>query len=151
VHAGPFPWLSEPGWALLSVIVANIWKAIPFTTVMYLAGLTTIPADLYDAAKVDGANAWQRLRAITVPSVAPVTGVLLLLTTLWTMTFFDIVFVMTGGGPVDSTNILPLLVYKTSFQDFDFGSGSAIALLLALFNLVFMVLYALTYTRGQPE
>jgi ABC-type sugar transport system permease subunit len=149
VSLGPYPWLSQPGWSMVSVIVANVWKTIPFTAVMYLAGLSAIPSDLYEAATVDGANAWQRFLHITLPGLRSVTSVLILLTTIWTMTFFDIVYVMTGGGPIASTEILPLLVYRTSFENFDFGTGSAVAILLALANAAFMVVYAVTFERGQ--
>ena len=148
-HLGPYHWLAQPGWAMASVIIANVWKSIPFTTVMYLAGLSAIPADLYEAAAIDGANAWQRFLAVTLPGLQHVSAVLVLLCTIWTVTFFDIVYVMTGGGPIDSTQILPLLVYKDAFQNFDFGSGSAVAILLALLNAVFLAIYALTFERKQ--
>lgn len=148
-HMGPYHWLAQPGWALASVIIANVWKSIPFTAVMYLAGLSAIPPDLYEAAAIDGANSWQRFRAVTLPGLRHVSAVLVLLITIWTVTFFDIVYVMTGGGPIDSTQILPLLVYKDAFQNFDFGSGSAVAILLTLLNAVFLAIYALTFERRQ--
>jgi ABC-type sugar transport system permease subunit len=151
IHLGPYPWLDQPGWALASVIIANVWKSIPFVAVMYLAGLSAIPSDLYEAAAIDGANAWQRFLSITLPGLRAVSSVLVLLLTIWTVTFFDIVYVMTGGGPVDSTLILPLLVYRYSFQNFDFGSGSAVAILLALVNGVFVALYALLFERRRLE
>ncbi len=148
-HLGPYHWLAQPGWALASVIIANVWKSIPFTTVMYLAGLSAIPSDLYEAAAIDGANAWQRFRAVTLPGLQHISAVLVLLLTIWTVTFFDVVYVMTGGGPIDSTLILPLLVYKDAFQNLDFGSGSAVAILLALINAVFLAIYAMAFERRQ--
>ncbi len=149
VHLGPYGWLAQPGWAMASVIIANVWKSIPFVTVMYLAGLSAIPVDLYEAAALDGANGWQRFWTITLPSLRSVSSVLVLLATIWTVTFFDIVYAMTGGGPAQSTEILPLLVYKDTFQNFDFGAGSAVAILLALINAVFMAIYAVTFERRQ--
>ena len=149
IGLGPYPWLTEPGWAMAAVIIANVWKSVPFTAVMYMAGLSAIAPDLYEAAAIDGASTWQRFLSITLPGLRSVSAVLILLCTIWTVTFFDIIYVMTGGGPIESTQILPLVVYKYSFQNFDFGTGSAVAILLALLNAVFIVIYAVMFQRTQ--
>jgi len=149
VHLGPVGWLAQPGWAMASVIMTNVWKSIPFIAVMYLAGLSAISADLYEAAAIDGANTVQQFWSITLPSLRGVTSVLILLATIWTVTFFDVIYAMTAGGPAFSTETLALLVYRTAFQNVDYGSGAAVAVLLALINAVFLGIYAVVLRRGQ--
>src|SRR5688500_1440571 len=118
-------WLIDPDTALAGTILANIWVGIPFNMVLLLAGLQNIPVTLYEAASVDGANAWQRFRSLTLPLMRPVALSVLLLGIIYTFKVFDLVYVMTGGGPVDATNVLPIQTYKLSFTFFRFGEGAA--------------------------
>ncbi len=134
-------WLANPRLAMVSVVAVNIWKAIPLTTVMILAGLSAIPLELYEAATIDGADWWKKFRYITLPSLRYLLLILLLLTTIWTMVFFDLIFIMTEGGPGEATEILPLFVYRYSFKNFQFGLGASAAILLALINGVFVLFY----------
>ncbi len=134
-------WLANPDYALMAVILPNIWKAFPFVAVTMLAGLAAIPADLYEAAKVDGASVWQRFRDITLPSLRGLAVILSLLLSVWTFNFFDLPFVLTGGGPVNATEVMPILVYRFAFERFAYGYASALAVLMTLINLVFAVFY----------
>ena len=134
-------WLANPDLAIVAVILPNIWKAFPFVAVTLLAGLSAIPGDLYEAAKVDGATTWQRFRDITLPSLRGLMVILTLLLSVWTFNFFDLPFVLTGGGPVNATEVMPILVYRFAFEQFAYGYASALAVLMTLINLVFAVFY----------
>lgn len=141
-------WLIDPDTALLGTILANIWVGIPFNMVLLLAGLQNIPVTLYEAASVDGANAWQRFRSLTLPLMRPVALSVLLLGIIYTFKVFDLVYVMTGGGPVDATNVLPIQTYRLSFTFFRFGEGAAAATLL-LVGLIGVALAYLFWTRRE--
>lgn len=134
-------WLTDPSTALLGVVFANVWVGVPFTMVLLMAGLQNIDPVLYEAAALDGASAWQRFHLITLPLMRPVSAMVLLLGLIYTFKVFDIVFVMTAGGPVDSTTVLPLYVYQVFFERFRFGQGSAAGLLLLIVPLIGAVLY----------
>ena len=139
--APPIPWLAQPTLALLAVSVTNVWLRTPFMMVMFLAGLQAIPLDQYEAAAVDGATAWQRFRFITLPHLSFVILVATLLETIWTFKHFDIVQVMTGGGPGRATALLSTLIYKTSFEFFRFGPAAAMGMLMTLVLLGFAMVY----------
>jgi multiple sugar transport system permease protein len=134
-------WLTDPSTALAGVIFANIWVGVPFNMLLLLVGLHTIDPELHEAAALDGANAWQRLRHITLPLMRPVSVTVLLLGLVYTFKVFDIVFVMTGGGPVDATRVLSLYVYEVFFTFFRFGQGAAAGLLLLVVPLLAGVWY----------
>jgi multiple sugar transport system permease protein len=134
-------WLTDPSAALPGVVFANVWVGVPFNMVLLTAGLQNIDPVLYEAAALDGASAWQRFRLITLPLMRPVSAAVLLLGLIYTFKVFDIVFVMTAGGPVDSTTVLPLYVYQVFFERFRFGQGSAAGLLLLIVPLIGAVLY----------
>jgi raffinose/stachyose/melibiose transport system permease protein len=125
-------WLGDPGIALYAIIVVIAWQFIPFHTLLYQAGARQIPQVLYEAARIDGANARQRFLHITLPQLryTIVTSTILILT--GSLTYFDVIFVMTGGGPGFATRILPLQMYITAFQNAQLGYGSAIAVILAI-------------------
>ncbi len=136
------PWLADPTLAMLSVSITNVWLRTPFMMVMLLAGLQAIPADQYEAAAVDGASAWQRFRFITVPHLSFVILVATLLEGIWTFKHFDIIQVMTGGGPERATELLSTLIYKTSFEFFRFGPAAAMGMVITAVLTVFAVGYA---------
>jgi multiple sugar transport system permease protein len=122
--------LSNPHWALLGPIIANVWWGIPFFAITLLAALQSIPADIYEAAELDGANAWVRFRRITLPFLAPTVTITILLRTVWIANFADLIVVMTKGGPADSTQILSSYIFTQAFQRLDFGYASAVATVL---------------------
>ncbi len=122
----PIAWLSQPVPAFLVVSIVMIWKGYPFVSIMLLAGLQAIPEDHYQAAKVDGAGAWQRLFWITLPSLLPVFGVTMILVVLWVFRDFAVVFILTGGGPIGATQTLSMMTYEQAFGFFRMGFASAI-------------------------
>lgn len=137
-------WLSDPSIALISVMAANIWFGVPFNMILIAAGLAGIPQDVLEAAALDGAGPVRRFFAITLPLLAPTLYALVALTTVYTMRAFDLIWTMTHGGPVDSSNIFPVWSYRLSFEVFDFGAGAAIS--SAMLVIVFFV--ALVYVRS---
>lgn len=137
-------WLSDPNVALASVTMANVWFGIPFNMILIAAGLAGIPADIFEAAALDGAGPVRRFFSITLPLLAPTLYALVALTTVYTMRAFDLIWTMTHGGPVDASNIFPVWSYRLSFETFDFGGGAAIS--TAMLGVVFFV--ALVYVRS---
>lgn len=123
-------WLTDPRWAMPAVIIVYIWKDLGFTVVIFLAGLQAIPRDLYEAAKVDGAGPWWRLRSVTLPLLSPISFFLVVTSILNTFQAFDIIQVMTKGGPVDATNNLIYYVYQQGFVAFNAGRAAAASLIL---------------------
>ncbi|MER7110646.1 carbohydrate ABC transporter permease [Streptomyces sp. NPDC000229] len=139
-------WLNDPTWAKVSVIAVNVWLGVPFMLVAMLGGLQSIPGELYEAAEMDGATAWQRFRHITLPGLRPVSGTVILLSAIWTFNMFPVIFLLTRGGPGDATEILVTYAYKLSFvvspRDFA-GSAAWGVLILALLSL-----FAVAYRRA---
>lgn len=131
----PVSWLGDPLLALNMVIVADTWKLIPFYAVMFLAALQTIPKELYEAADIDGANAWRRFTSVTLPFLRPIVLVVLVLRTVQTFRVFDIIYVLTQGGPANGTTVLAFYVYQQSFKTLNFGLGSAAAFAIGLATL----------------
>lgn len=135
----------DPGDARLAVILVHVWKDAPFMAVVFLAGMQGIPLDLYEAAKVDGANAWQRFWKITMPLVAPLVITMGLFRTVWSLASFDLVYGLTSGGPGVATSVLALQIFREGILFFKFGFASAIStvllLLVAVIGLIGLWLY----------
>ncbi len=123
-------WYNDPNWAMPMVIIVYTWKNLGYATVIYLAGLQTIPKDLYEAARVDGAGAWSRFWHVTLPQLSPMTFFLLVTTMLSSMQAFDIISVMTAGGPLDATKTMVYQVYEEAFVRFRVGDASTVATVL---------------------
>jgi len=140
-------WLGDASYALISVILVDVWHLTPFTILVVLAGLQSIDQELYEAAKIDGANVWQSLRRITIPLLTPVLLVVLLLITMSSFREFDKIYSLTQGGPAKATAVLGFLVYKVSFKDSHMGYGAALSYMMLLFVLAI----ALIYIRLMPE
>lgn len=140
-------WFSEPGPAFAAVATTMIWKGYPFVSIMVLAGLQSIPEDYHAAARVDGANAWQRLVHITLPSLMPVIGVTIVLVMLWIFRDFSIIYVLTGGGPLKATQTLSIMTYEQAFSFFRMGYASAIGIV----TLVICVIAAKLMMHRAPE
>ncbi|HEY4456937.1 MAG TPA: sugar ABC transporter permease [Pseudonocardiaceae bacterium] len=141
LSAGGVPWLVSPGWALPAVILANIWIGIPFNLVILHGGLRAIPASLYEAAELDGAGPWQRFRNVTWPLLRPVTGIVLMLGLVYTIKVFDVIMVITRGGPANASQTLTTWSYSLSFQQFQFGAGAAVGNILIVATAVFGLFY----------
>jgi multiple sugar transport system permease protein len=145
----PKAYLATRGLALVIVILFEAWRYFPFAMLMILARLQAIDGTLYEAADVDGANAWHKFRHVTLPELRFVLGAVFLLRLIWTFNKFDDIFLLTGGG--FGTNVLPVLTYQFSFKSFDFGKGAANAMILLLILVVFLVVYVLTVMRGAED
>jgi multiple sugar transport system permease protein len=141
--ADPVNWLTSPGWSLVSVIVANIWIGVPFNLVLLYSGLRGISPQIHEAAALDGANAWQRFWRMTFPLLRPVSAITLLLGLVYTLKVFDIIWIMTRGGPADSSTTLATWSYQLGFGSLlpKFGPGAAVGNLLILAALVFGLVY----------
>jgi multiple sugar transport system permease protein len=147
----PIDFLGSPKWALPTVIMINAWRWFPFLALLILAGLQSIPGELYEAAKVDGANATQRFFNITMPQLQPVLYVVGLIGTLWAFQIFDVIWLLTQGGPSGATQTLPVMIYDRAFNGFAMGEASAISVLLCAFLLIFSVLYIRFVPAGESD
>lgn len=132
----PISWLTDSTTAMVALILVNIWAGIPFPAIAFYTGLQDIPRDLYNAAAVDGAGRWRAFRNITFPMLRPVTMIVLVYGIIYTLKVFDIVYVMTGGGPADGTQLLSTWAYSESFTNYNFGGGAAVSNILLTFSLV---------------
>ena len=148
IPASPFGSLD---WAMASVILINVWKNFPFMVIVFLAQLQTIDRQLYEAASVDGATAWQRFLHITLPSLVPIMLVVAMLRTIWNFNNFEVVFLMTQGGPIGRTETLPLLIYRFVFGEFSLGRGAALAVIVFGILLVMSLIYWRIYERAQER
>jgi multiple sugar transport system permease protein len=146
----PIEWLLQPRLAMLSLIVANTWIGIPFNMILISTGLTTIPPELNEAASIDGANRRQSFFNITLPMLRPVIESVLILGFIYTFKVFDLVFVMTNGGPVNSTHLLSTYSYKLSFTLFKYSQGAATANILFLILFIVCIIY-LKFVYGNRE
>ena len=133
--------LADPQMALGAIMVADVWKTTPFAALIILAGLQAVPDEIYEAASVDGAGAWQKFRRITLPMIQPAILLAFLFRTIDALRVFDLVFVLTQGGPADSTNVLQFYGYKKSFAEGMVGAGSAVSVLVFFLALLFALLY----------
>lgn len=144
----PPSWLSSVRWAMVAVVVATIWRGIPFSLILQTSGLQSIPPRLYEAADVGGASPLQTVRYVTLPLLGPFVVVNVVLVTLFTLNVFDIVYVLTGGGPLQATEILPLYMYDTAFEVGAFGRANAVAVVLLTINVAIVAL-ALWLSRSR--
>jgi multiple sugar transport system permease protein len=137
----PIDWFLNPRAAMAAVSITTIWKGYPFFTVMMLAALQAIPAELYDAAKVDGASAWHEFRTITLPAIRSVTGIVLLINALWVFREFTVIFILTGGGPAGATRTLSIWTYTEAFGNFHMGFAAAIGVLTMVISIVASIVF----------
>ena len=145
---GPIRWLNSQEWALRSLALLRIWKTAGYAMVLFLAGLQSIPAVFYEAASIDGANAWQSFRYVTLPLIQPVLLVVVLFSLVWTIADFQLPYVLTGGGPANSTHLFGTLAYSVALGGGSLGQGAAISLFMFPFLLA-TVAGLLGYMRRQ--
>ncbi|MEO0535362.1 MAG: sugar ABC transporter permease [Cyanobacteria bacterium P01_A01_bin.123] len=136
IGLAPIPWLASTVWAMPVLILLSIWKQIGFNMVVFLAGLQTIPVSRYEAAELDGAGPWQKFWYITLPGLQPTLVFATVTTAIFTLRSFEQVYVITGGGPLNSTNVLVYYIYEQAFSQFDFGYAAAAATVLMLIALL---------------
>ena len=145
-----FSWLTTPGWAFASLIFVNIWLGIPFNMVILYSGLQTISQEFYEAAAIDGSSHWQKFRYITIPMLEPVIGIVLMLGFIYTIKVFDIIYVLTQGGPANDTQTFATWSYALSFGQQLFGQGAAQANMIHLISLV-VALFYLWWSRRSSQ
>jgi multiple sugar transport system permease protein len=145
-------WLSDPTSALLALVFADVWNVLPLAVILLLAAMQKIPGELYEAARMDGAGAFQSFRFVTFPWIAQTLLVVLILQTLSAIRAFDIIYVLTAGGPGTSTSTLTWMTYLTTFENLDFGLGNAYAYVVSLITLGFALVYfRVLWRRGDFE
>ncbi len=147
----PVAWLSRSPNAMITVILVGTWKFFPFVVIAVLARLQSIPETLYEAARIDGASRWAQFWDITLPQLAGVLAVVVLLRSIWDFKEFDLIYLMTGGGPGISTQTLPILVYREAFQLLNFGRGAAVAVMMFAFMLLFFALHVWGTRRIEAD
>ena len=135
----PIPWLSSSSWAMVSVIMFDVWRACGYLMVIYLAGLQGIPDVLYEAAQMDGANQWQSMRYITLPLITPTAFFCVIISLIGASQVFDNVWVLTGGGPGDATRLIVLYIYEVGFKRYEMGYAAALSLTLFLVLIVLTI------------
>jgi multiple sugar transport system permease protein len=135
------PWLSSTTWAMPTLIMAHVWKSFPLVAILILAGLQSIPGELYEAAEIDGAGDWRQFWHITLPSIRSVLVITVLLSTIFSLKGIDFPYIMTYGGPADSTKVAAFQAYHTAFAEYSFGRASAIATILTLITAVISYFY----------
>lgn len=144
----PVSWFTQSVPALIAVISATIWKGYPFFTISLLAGMQSIPKELYEASRVDGASSLEQFRFITIPALRPVIGISLVISTLWQFRVFDIIFVMTGGGPSRGTETLAIQIYREAFQYFEMSYAAAVGMVTLALSIVATVFYIRTTSKS---
>lgn len=143
--------LSDSTWAFISLVFINVWFGAPLIMVNVLSALQTVPQEQYEAAKIDGANAWQVFRHITLPHIKVVIGLLVVLRTVWVFNNFDIIYLITGGGPANSTMTLPIFAYNMGWGTKMLGRSSAVTVLLFIFLLLICFIYFKVISRWEKE
>jgi multiple sugar transport system permease protein len=149
--SGPL-WFADIWLARVSIVVANLWMALPFDVLVLLAGLASLPTEPIEAARVDGASSWQIVSLITLPLLKPVMAVILVVRVADAFRVFDVVYVLTGSGPANSTDVLSTYIYRQMFTVFDFPGGAAAAMLLVLITGLFSLFAVLLLRsrKGEP-
>lgn len=144
-------WLGDADLALRMVLLADVWKSVPFIALLLLAGMQNIPGYLYRAAKLDGATLWQRFRFVTLPGLRTPLTLAIILQTIWAIKVFDLIYVLTKGGPGDRTLMANFLAYRVTFNFLDFGYGAALANVIFLAMLVLSIIYIKVLKPGAPR
>ncbi len=151
VMGAPVGWISNPDVALIAVIIVNVWLGVPFCATLLHSGLQEVPAELYEAASLDGSTGFSAFRHITWPSLRPVVQVVLVLNVIYTLKVLEVILGLTGGGPANATQTLATDSYRRSFTEFSFGTGAAVSNLLILVSLAFALIYLRLNRRSNED
>lgn len=151
IGAPPIPWLGEPGWARFAVILVNVWYGAPFFMIMYLAALKSVPDQLYEAAAIDGATGWQKLRYVTFPMMRNIISITVLFSLIVTFANFDIVRILTNGGPQDLTHVFATYAFQVGIQSGDIPLGASVSLFMFPLLAVFAVFVLRGVNRRSKE
>ena len=144
-------WLSEPKLAFLSTAVVDAWIGIPLVTMIFLSGLSSIPESLYEAGEVDGANVFQRFIYITLPQIKTVFLIALTLTTIWTFNSFNVIYVLTGGGPMGGTETMMIRIYREAFGKYNLGMSSALSVTVFVILTLLSIFYWKEINKGEAQ
>ena len=144
-------WLGEMPSVMIWTVIAYSWIHIPLATLLLLSGLQTIPGDIYESAVVDGASVWQRFLHITLPMLRPMLSIVIIFEMIFALKVFDIIFVLTAGGPANATNVLGWQIYTETFRKLDFGAGSSLAMLLGGITLALAILFYAFLDKGVEQ
>ncbi|HIW63237.1 MAG TPA: sugar ABC transporter permease [Candidatus Stackebrandtia excrementipullorum] len=144
---GQIGWLTDPEYGLISVLIATIWKVFPFVMLVVLAALQSVPDELYEASRVDGADGLSTFRAVVIPHITPTLRIVALLMTIWSIRRFEIIFLLTGGGPSEATNTLVVNIYRRAFSEQDLGTAAAIGMLGLVLSLLVTVVFFIADRR----
>jgi len=147
----PVAWISNPKTVMLAMIVIGCWKNVPFMIIVFLAQLQSINQELYEAAKIDGASWGGEFLHITIPYLQPVIFMALIFRTIWEFRFFDLIYLLTGGGPLNMTNVLPIYIYNSVFTDFSLGKGATISVITFIISLIISIIYIKLYDKSRKR
>ncbi len=149
LHLHAIPWTTDANWARVAVIMVNIWLGVPFYVVTVLGGLQSIPAELNEAAAIDGANWWQRFRTVTLPLLRPVLSLVMLLDVIWTFNLFSVIYFITGGAPGHASDTIISYAYEGPIQGHNYGIGAAYGMIILLILLIFTIGYSRAVRLSQ--
>ena len=144
----PIPWITSIDYAMPATIITNIWVGIPFSMAVFYSGLQSLPNEILEAAELDGANKWQRFWQVIIPMIMPLTGVVFTLSVTYTVKVFDLIYILTGGGPANATQTLATYAYQLSFRSLDWGHGAAIGNILIVISLCFAFFYLRSFRKS---
>ena len=144
-------WLGDPNVALPFIMLLHLWRNVPFYGVAFLAAMQAIPGSYYEAAEIDGANAWNRFWHITLPGIRDMAIVMVTIHVLWTFNNFDFVYLATGGGPVNATDVLPVYVYRQCWNSYTLGYGASIGTVMLLLLMVYFIVFIKISERGSTS
>ncbi len=148
-HLQPIGWLTDPKYAIYSVIILTIWKGIGYYMMIYLASLMSVPKELYEACDIDGANFWQKHLTVTVPHLMPTIALVSTISSISAMKIFAEIYVMTKGGPLNSTKTIVYYIYEKAFENLDLGCASAMAVILLIIVMIFSLINIFCFERGK--
>ena len=148
-HLPKIGWLTDPKYAIYSVIIVTIWKGIGYYMMIYLASLMSVPKELYEACDIDGANFWQKHLTVTVPHLMPTIALVTTISSISAMKIFAEIYVMTKGGPLDSTKTIVYYIYEKAFENLDLGYASAMAVILLVIVMIFSLINIFCFERGK--
>jgi len=142
-------WFGDPDVAFIFIILLHLWRNVPFYGIAFLAAMQAVPKSYYEAAEIDGANAWDRFRFITLPGIRSMIIVMVTIHVLWTFNNFDFVFLATGGGPVNATDVLPVYVYRQSWNSYTVGYAASIGTIMLIMLMIYFIIYIKIYERQE--
>ena len=151
ITQNPPVWLGTPIWSFISCLWVDIWIGIPFMALVFLAGMQSVPKELYESAEIDGVNSFGKFRYITIPSIKQIIFIATLLSSLWTFNDFNTIYILTRGGPAGATDILITSIYKNGFEWLHFSDSAVLAVITFLILMVLSVVYARVYFKGGDD